>query len=63
MLHVLVLVLPNKELVDDIFVPHMSPDELVLARFCDDPTSVDDEDPSPLLDGVLPRVGVGICWV
>lgn len=32
LLPVVVLVLPNKELDDEMFVPHMSPAELVLAK-------------------------------
>ena len=38
----------------------MSPAELVLAKPWDDPTSVDAEEIIPLLDGVLPRVGVNV---
>ena len=60
LLPVVVLVLPNNELADDIFVPHISPAELVLAKPWDDPTRVDAEEIIPLLDGVLPRVGVKV---
>ena len=58
LLPVVVLVLPNKELDDEMFVPHMSPAELVFAKPWEDPVRADDEEVIPLLEGVLPRVGV-----
>ena len=60
LLPVVVLVLPNKELAEDMFVPHISPAELVLAKPCADPPIADAEEVIPLLEGVLPRVGVNV---
>ena len=62
LLPVVVLVLPNNELATDMFVPHISPAELVFGKPWDDPTRVDEEEVIPLFEGVLPLVGVRVCW-